>query len=315
MYAAVVEHYGTPVHREFDEPIAGSEQVVVEVGAAGVNPVDLAKAAGTFYSGRASLPFVAGGEGVGKLADGRRVYFNEPILPFGTMAQRALVDPVGTYDVPDALTDDAVAVALGIAGFAAWLPLTYRAKLQPGETVLVLGATGVLGSIAVQGAKLLGAGRVVAAGRGEEALARAAELGADTTVRLDGAGGEGLTAAFREAAGGDVDVIIDPLWGEPAAAAIAALALHGRLVQVGQSAGPTATLPSSRIRGRVASIIGHTNFETPHEVKQEAFRTMAGHAAAGRLRVDVERMPLSDVAEAWERQKAGTGGRKLVLIP
>jgi NADPH:quinone reductase-like Zn-dependent oxidoreductase len=314
MYAAVVEQYGTPRYRTFEEPVAGEGQVVVEVAAAGVNPVDLAKAAGTFYSGRAPLPFVAGGEGVGTLPDGRRVYFDQPIHPFGSMAQRALVDPASLIDVPDALADDGLAVALGIAGLAGWLPLAWRAQLQPGETVLVLGATGVVGSIAVQAAKLLGAGRVLAAGRDEQGLARAATLGADATVRLDRTGEE-LSAAFREAAGGDVDVVVDPLWGEPAVAALAALGRGGRLIQLGQSAGATAEVPSPAVRGKLAEIRGHTSSLASREVRVDAYRTMAEHVAAGRLHVEVERMPLSNVAEAWERMRAGAHGRKLVLIP
>lgn len=315
MHAAVVEQYGTPRFASFEEPVAGDGQVVAEVGAAGLNPVDVAKAAGTFYAGRDPLPFVAGGEGVGTLPDGRRVYFDRPLRPFGAMAQRTLIEPRTAIELPDALTDAGVAVALGVAGLAAWLPLAWRAQLQPGETVLVLGATGVLGGIAVQAAKLLGAGRVVAAGRDEGSLARAGALGADATVRLDGTVGEPLTAAFRAAAGGDVDVVIDPLWGEPAAAALGALGVRGRLIQIGQSAGAAAALPSAAIRGRLAEIRGHTNTLAPREVKAAAYRTMAEHAAAGRLTVDVERIPLADVAAAWERQRSGARGTKLVLIP
>ena len=122
-----------------------------------------------------------GREGIGTV-DGRRVYFTAT-NPFGSMAQRALAEEDNLFDVPDGL-DDGVAVALGIAGLAAWLPLAWRAKVQEGEAVLVMGATGVLGSIAVQAAKLLGAGRVVAAGRDAEGLERAARLGADATVDL-----------------------------------------------------------------------------------------------------------------------------------
>ncbi|MBB4664090.1 quinone oxidoreductase family protein [Conexibacter arvalis] len=315
MRAAVVEEYGTPRLRDFPEPVASAGEVVVEVAAAGVNPVDVSKAAGTFYAGRARVPFVAGGEGVGRLADGRRVWFDQPVHPFGSMAERAAVLESGLLPVPDRL-DDGVAVTLGIAGLAAWLPLSWRARVEPGETVLVLGATGVLGRIAVQGAKLLGAGRVVAAGRDAEALARAAELGADATVRFDGeVAGEDLTDAFRAAAGGSVDVVIDPLWGEPAAAALGALGPGGRLIQIGQSAGPLASIPSAAIRGKLAEIRGHTNFLVPPEEKAAAYAALCEHALAGRLTVDVERLPLSEVERAWERQRAGTGGTKLVLVP
>ncbi|MDO8188001.1 zinc-binding dehydrogenase [Conexibacter sp. JD483] len=314
MRAAVVEQYGTPVPTSFQEPVAADGQVVVEVLAAGVNPVDLARAAGTFYSGRQPLPFVAGGEGVGRLPDGSRAYFDRPVAPFGSIAERALVLPRATIALPDAI-DDGVAVALGIAGLAAWLPLWWRADLQPGETVLVLGATGVLGHIAVQAAKLLGAGRVVAAGRDADALARTVPLGADATVLLDQRTGAELTAALKEAAGGSFDVIVDPLWGAPAAAALGAISRGGRLIQIGQSAGATAELPSSAIRGTLGEIRGHTNFLAPEETKIAAYRAMVEHVVAGRLSVDVERLPLEQVATAWERLRAGAHGRKLVLVP
>jgi NADPH2:quinone reductase len=326
MRAAIVTEYGVPRYGSFAAPQAGPGERVVAVRAAGLNPVDVAKAAGTFYAGRQRLPFVAGGEGVGTVeGEGRRVYFDRPVAPFGSMAQRTLVRADGLLDVPDEL-DDGLAVAIGVAGLAAWLPLTWRARLQPGETVLVLGATGIVGQIAVQAAKLLGAGRVVAAGRDAAALARATELGADATVQLDPAAapaaGEApqpsrsdLTAAFREAAGGELHVVIDPLWGEPAAAALAALGVGGRLIQIGQSAGATATVPSSVVRGGLVEIRGHTNTLAPPEVKASAYARLAEHAAAGRIAVDVERVPLADVAGAWERQRAGTHGRKLVLVP
>jgi len=315
MHAAVVEEYGTPRHRTFREPVAGAGEVVVEVAAAGVNPVDVSKAAGTFYAGRARLPFVAGGEGVGRLADGRRVWFDQPVHPFGSMAERAVALEAGLLPVPDGL-DDGVAVALGIAGLAGWLPLSWRAGLAAGETVLVLGATGVVGRIAVQAAKLLGAGRVVAAGRDADALARAEEAGADATVRFDGeVAGADLTDAFRAAAGGDVDVVVDPLWGEPAAAALGALGSGGRLIQIGQSAGAQAPIASAPIRGKLAEIRGHTNFLAPQEEKAAAYAAMCEHALAGRLAVDVERLPLAAVEAAWERLRAGAGGTKLVLVP
>lgn len=314
MNAAVVEEYGTPRYRAFEEPVAGHGQLVVEVEAAGLNPVDQAKAAGRFYTGRAPLPFVAGSEGVGTVEGGRRVYFDTTVAPSGSMAERTLVNASDAFDVPDGL-DPGLAVAVGIAGLAAWLPLAWRARLQPGETVLVLGATGVVGSIAVQAAKLLGAARVVAAGRSEQALARAAAHGADATVRLGELEGDDLTAAFREAAGGGVDVVIDPLWGAPAIAALGALGDSGRLIQIGQSAGATATVPSAIVRGKLAEIRGHTNFLAPQEVKAEGYRALAEHAAAGRIAVDVERAPLSDVAAVWARQQAGGHGKKLVLVP
>jgi NADPH:quinone reductase-like Zn-dependent oxidoreductase len=314
--AAVLHEYGTPVYGEFPDPVEpGEGQVVVEVAAAGLNPVDVAKAAGTFYAGRPPLPSVAGEEGVGTVAgSGRRVYFDRPIRPYGSMAQRALVDAGALMDVPDAL-DDGLAVALGVAGLAAWLALTWRAELAAGETVLVLGATGVVGQVAVQAARLLGARRVVAAGRDAAGLERARTLGGDATVPLgDDVSSEELTAAFHAAAGGEVDVVIDPLWGVPAVGALGALGVGGRLIQIGQSAGAEATVPSRLVRGRIADIRGHTNFLAPDEVRREAYAAMAQHAAAGRLRVELERIPLAEVERAWERQRGGAHV-KLVLVP
>ena len=315
MRAAVLHEYGTPRHGEFEEPVAGEGEVVVAVAAAGLNPVDVAKAAGTFYAGKPPLPSVAGQEGVGRVAAGagRRVYFDRPVPPFGSMAERALVAADALIDVPDGVPDH-LAAALGVAGLAAWLPLTWRARLEPGERVLVLGASGVVGQIAVQAAKLLGAGRVVAAARDADGLRRARERGADATVLLAGEAAD-LTAAFREAAEGDLDVVIDPIWGAPAVAALGALAVGGRLVQIGQSAGATAEIPSALIRGRNAAILGHTNFLAPAEERRAAYRALAEHAAAGRIVLDVEQIPLRDVERAWARQREGGAHRKLVLVP
>jgi NADPH:quinone reductase-like Zn-dependent oxidoreductase len=316
MHAAVLHAHGsTPVYEAFEEPVAGDGQVVVEVAVAGVNPVDVRKASGTFVFVPPPLPSVVGGEGVGRIAgDGRRVYFDAPVAPFGAFAERVLVGDGDPIELPDAI-DDGVAVALGISGLAAWLPLAWRAQLRPGETVLVLGATGVVGQVAVQAARLLGAGRVVAAGRDPEMLDRARELGADATVDLGATpAGEQLTAAFREAAGGDVDVVHDPLWGAPAAAAVEALGVGGRLVQLGQSAGAEATLSSASIRGRHLSVLGYMNFLVPSDMRRDAYRALVEHAAAGRIAVEVERMALAQVADAWERVQR-SAHRKLVLAP
>jgi NADPH:quinone reductase-like Zn-dependent oxidoreductase len=316
MHAAVLHEYGaTPVYERFEEPVAADGQVVVEVTAAGVNPVDVRKASGTFVSGPPPLPSVVGGEGVGRIAgDGRRVYFGTPVAPFGSYAERVLVGADDPVELPDAI-DDGLAAALGISGLAAWLPLAWRAQLRPGERVLVLGATGVVGQLAVQAAKLLGAGRVVAAGRDAVMLERVRELGADATVELGAfEPGEPLTAAFRAAAGGELDVVHDPLWGAPAAAAVEALGVGGRLVQLGQSAGAEATLVSAPIRGRHLSVLGYMNYLVPPDVRRDAYRTLVEHAVAGRLAVEVERLPLVQIADAWERVQR-SAHRKLVLVP
>lgn len=310
MDAAVLTEPGTPRFAPFADPEPTADGIVVDVRAAGINPVDLAMAAGRFPV-PLTFPCVAGREAVATTPDGRRVYFGATIAPFGSMAERALVDPEALFPVPDGV-DDGTAVALGIAGLAAWLPLTWAAQLQPGETVLVLGATGALGAIALQAARLLGAGRVVAAGRDRHGLARALELGADATVDLAADGDH--TAAFRSAAGGGVDIVIDPLWGPPALAALGAVNPFGRLVQIGNSAAPELVLPGSAFRQTSARIIGYTSRNVPRAEQAAAYAAMAAHAATGALRVDVERLPLSAVADAWARQ-AAFPHHKLALVP
>jgi NADPH2:quinone reductase len=204
-------------------------------------------------------------------------------------------------------------VSLGIAGLAAWLGLEWRGKLRVGETVLVLGASGVVGQIAVQAARLLGAGRVVAAARSEEALQRAQnELGADAVVKLTE--DDDLTERYREAAGGDVNLVVDPIWGPAAVASLEALGEDGRLVQIGNAAAVETTVPARPIRTSIRSIIGHTNFSAPQELKRDAFLTMCRHAAAGELTVPVEEVPLDQIEEAWRRQ-AGGPHHKLVIRP
>jgi NADPH:quinone reductase-like Zn-dependent oxidoreductase len=310
MRAAVLHEYGVPSEGEFQEPSAGPEQAVVDVLAAGLNPVDVAICAGRFYAGKPPLPSVAGREGVG-LLDGARVYFDAPIPPFGSMAERALIDPRSTYPVPDGV-QDGVAVALGISGLAAWLALTWRAQLREGEHVLVLAASGVVGQVAVQAAKLLGAGRVIAAARSPEGLERALSLGADASVRLDGT--PDLPAALAEAAAGRVDVVVDPLFGEPFVAAVNAASFGARIVQLGAGAGADALVPSAAIRGKMLVIMGHTNFAAPPEIKREAYRRLAEAADVGDLKVAVDPIALHQVQEAWQRLASGSH-HKIVLVP
>ena len=206
--------------------------------------------------------------------------------------------------------DPALAVCLGVSGMAAWVGLSWRGRLAEGETVLVLGASGVVGQIAVQAARLLGAGRVVAAARDEAALARAGELGADALVRLVGDDGP----ALKEASDGGFDLVLDPLWGEPAVAAIGALKSFGRIVSLGQSAAPEAVLTSAAVRATPIDLLGYTNYTAGEERKRAAYAAMAEHAAAGRLRVAIERLALDDVPEVWQRQGSSPHA-KLVIVP
>ena len=193
------------------------------------------------------------------------------------------------FDVPDGL-DDARAAALGNTGLGGWLAVAWRSRLEPGETVLVLGATGAVGNVAVQAAKLLGAGRVVAAARPGERLERLRERGADALVEL---GGDDPAGAMRDAAGGGVDVTIDTLWGEPALAAIRVASRGARHVAVGQVAGLDLRLPAPAVRSVSLDLCGFSVAHPPLEVRREGYRRLAGHVERGDIVVDVDRVPLA----------------------
>jgi NADPH2:quinone reductase len=314
MRAAVIERYGEPpVLRDVPEPKADGSSLV-EVSAAPMNPVDISIAGGKFYAGSPPTPYVPGGEGIGRLQQngkaGARVYFRAA-LPNGAMAERAVVSRNQTVPLPDSVPDG-VAAALGTPGMAAYLGLTRRAELKAGETILILGASGVLGMIAVQVARLLGAGRVIAAARDERSLARAKDLGADATVDLKQA--DGLTDRIKEATHGQLNVVIDPVWGAPGVAAMEALSPFGRFVQLGASAGQEAIVKSGVVRGRYLSVLGYNSFVVPWEEQAAAYRTLVDYVIAGQLKVDFEVLPLEAVAEAW-KQQASSPHRKLVLSP
>lgn len=211
MDAAVLHTLGKPPRFEqFPEPTPGEDEAIVHVRAAALKPVDKARADGAHYSSLGELPVVCGIDGVGCLDDGTRVLFVLPRSPYGAMAQRAVVPRSLCLPVPEAVEDDTAAAVFN-PGLSAWASLTWRAQLAPGETVLILGATGVTGQFAAQTAKLLGARRVVAAGRNEQVLRTLHDLGADAIIRLDQSD-QDLTEAFARAAGDTgFDVIIDYL--------------------------------------------------------------------------------------------------------
>ena len=306
MRAAVISKAGAAPELVQDHPEPEGE-LVAEVTAAPLNPVDLSIASGRFYAGPPNTPYVPGVEGVGRIEGGVRVWFETGAgyVGDGSMAERAPVARERMVELPDGVSDG-VAGCLGVAGIAAWVPLANRACVEAGETVLVLGATGVVGQIAVQAAKLLGAAKVIAAGRNAEKLAK---LDVDERVQLPTSADE-----LREAAGGLIDVVIDPLWGEHAPVATEAMNVNGRLVMLGQSAGQQATLDAGVVRGKALKILGHANAATPPEMKQAAFRAMCDHAAAGELTVEHEEVPLDQIADAWERQ-ASSPHVKLILVP
>jgi NADPH2:quinone reductase len=276
---------GVPQVDEIDPPAGDA----IEVVAVPLNPIDIAIGAGRFYGGSPDTPYVIGSEAIGRAADGRLVWWRGP----GTAAERAV--PGETVEVPEGV--DAVDAAMcGIAGVTGWLAVSWRTPVREDDTVLVLGASGTAGGIALQAAKLLGAKRVIGAARQLDAVPDAA----DEKVDVDG--------ELPEAT-----LIVDALWGDPFERALASAAHGARIVHFGQSAGPTATIPSAAVRGKMIDLHGHSLFAIPHEVVARGFRELCEHVAAGRIEASVEAYPLDGIAEAWERQASGSPRGKIVL--
>ena len=318
MRAAVVVELGSPPRvDERPEPARDPGRALVRVAAASLNPIEIRVASGRFAR-EAKPPYVPGLEGTGLVVEadgfeqGVRVRFEAAALPGfgedGVLAELACVPEDALIELPDQV-DDAPAAAMGTVGITALAALE-RAGLANGERVLVLGATGAVGQMAVQLAKLMGAERVVAAGRDPGRLERSRELGADEIVALSE--DADLQTAFSDAAGGPLDVVIDPLWGPPAMAALAVLATDGRMVNVGESAGTDVSLPLAQIRNKQGAILTLSSGWMALESKQEVYRRVLEHAVAQRIEVDHEVVPLAEVGEAWERQGASPG-RKLVI--
>lgn len=292
---------------------AGAGDVLVDVSAFALNPIDVNVASGRFYGGTPALPYVPGVEAVGRENSGRRVYLNGAgigISRDGVWAERVAVPSAAVHEITADVSDDA-ALAAGVAGLAGWMPVTWRAAVRPDDRVLVLGATGSVGRVAVQAAKLAGASRIVAAGRRRDALEETRGLGADDVLELDG---DDLADRISAAFGGEgPTVVIDPLWGAPLTAALTAAAPGVRVVQVGQSAGAEATLTSNAVRGKQAEIYGYSNYRVPREVFERSYRELLDHAAAGRVKLDaVEIYRFERLQDAWARQIAGPGA-KLVI--
>lgn len=307
-----------PVFEQFPDPIAQEDEVIVRVQAAALKPVDKQVANGSHYASPRFLPVVCGIDGVGLLEDGTRVYFAGSRPPYGAMAQRTVVSRHRCVPFPEEV-DDVTAAAVVNPGVSAWLTLTHRAKLVRGETVLILGATGVTGKLAVQIAKMLGAGRVVAAGRNEQALSTLHEFGADAIIQIDQPG-QDLSKSFAQQAGDlGYGVIVDYVWGRPTEALLdfmtrkefANVKSEARLVQVGESAGQTISLQAAVLRSSALAILGTAGIP-PRDTLIDAFQQVMARAARGELHIDVERVSLEDVENAWQRDSRG---RRFVLIP
>jgi|SRR6266851_3365165 len=323
MPAAVIRtHAASPEYLFLPLPLRTRGQALVRVMAAPISPLDLLCASGKSYFGAPQLPYIPGVQGVGIVmeadgfAPGQRVWFScdAGMKPGdGSMALYCVIDESSALVLPDQIDND-LAAALGLSAIAAWMALTWRGHLQPGEQVLVLGASGAVGQVAVQAARLLGAGRVIAASRDEAARTRALSLGAEAVVDLTGDDVDEISRRIAAACDGPLHLVIDPVWGLPAEAAVRVLGTEGRLINIGSAAGPTVRFESAILRSRLHAILGYTNNALTHEQKAEALTEIITHAAAGRCTVERETVPLARVAEAWERQ-AAFARRKLILVP
>jgi NADPH:quinone reductase-like Zn-dependent oxidoreductase len=319
MKAAIVGGPGqTPVYGDFPEPIPAAGEAKIDVTAAALSPLVKGRAAGSHYSASGSYPHVVGVDGVGRLADGQRVYFVLPRAPYGSMAEQAVVPSAQCVAVPDAV-DDVTAAAIANPGMSSWAAFRERANLVAGETVLVNGATGTAGRLAVQIAKYHGAKKVIATGRNAAALQSLAALGADVTIPL-GDDSAALVAAFEEQFAGGIDVVVDYLWGQSAElilSAGAAAAKGGRpvrFVQVGSSSGSNITLPGAVLRSYPIALMGSGIGSVPPPRIVHAIGELLGAITLGGFEIATKVVPLADVEPAWSTD-TGTPRTVFVIDP
>ena len=317
MKAAIVEQAGRPpVFGDFQAPAAAPGQAVVRVAAAAISHVTKGRASGTHYSAHGGLPMIPGLDGVGLDEQGRRVYFILPEAPFGAMAERSLVDVGRCIAVPDALSD-VDAAAMAIPGMSSWAALVERARLVAGETVLVNGATGASGRLAIQVAKHLGARRVVATGRNAASFDALRALGADATIALTQAP-DALADAFMTEFAQGVDVVLDYVWGASAEALIVAGAKAGReavpirYVQIGALSGADIRLPGAALRSSALQLMGSGIGSVPQARILAAIHGVLQAAPAAGFQVAARALPLAEVEAAWD---AGDSESRIVLVP
>lgn len=320
MRAAVLHTPGSPPsYGEHPSPAPASGSTLLRVTAAPVVPLDLLCASGTSYFGVPATPYVPGGQGVGTVekserhAPGSRVWFHATagMAPGdGSMAELCLVPDADVVPIAEEVPD-AMAAALGLSGVAAWMALSWRARLERGEKVLVLGGGGAVGQAGIGAAHVLGASAVVAVSR-PASLDRASAAGADVVVPL---AADVDTLAESLAEHGPFDVVLDPVFGISASAAARVLAPGGRLVNLGGASGDETTFSSAGLRSRSASVLGYTNNSLSADQRSEAIGSVLTHAAAGRILMQYTEWPLADVEDAWRRKMTDDSDLRYVLLP
>ena len=306
MKAAIVEKIGqTPVYGSFTEPAPSSGEQLITVKAAAISHVVKSRASGTHYSSSNRFPFVVGIDGVGRLDDGSRVYFVMPKAPYGSMAEQVVVPATQCLPLPDGL-DDITAAAIANPGMSSWAAYTERARLKVGETVLVNGATGTAGRLAVQIAKHQGARKVIATSRNADALRSVASLGADVTIPLIESE-EALEESFKEQFAEGVDVVIDYLWGKSAECLLIAGAKAGteavpiRFIQIGSVSGSDITLPSAVLRSSAIKFMGSGIGSIPLDRFINAIGGLLQATKPGGFKIATKPVPLSEIEQAWSK--------------
>ncbi|HCT3706156.1 TPA: zinc-binding alcohol dehydrogenase family protein [Klebsiella aerogenes] len=306
MKAAVVFDLNEgPIWADFTEPQPAAGYTLIDVRAAAISHVVKGRASGRHYSFDGTLPFVVGIDGVGMTSDGQRVYFAFPSAPFGSMAQRAPVALQNCLPLPDAL-DDISAAAMANPGMSAWAALVKRAQFQAGETVLINGATGSAGQLAVQIARYLGAKKIIATRRNTQALAA---LAADECIDLT-ADEQTLNAQFATASAGQIDVVVDYLWGRSAELLLPMLAKYTpgdkpvRYVQVGSLAGADIALNGAVLRAAPLQLMGSGIGSLTMPQLLAATGEMLQAAVPGHFTIATTPLPLRDVAAAWPRDNS-----------
>ncbi len=319
MNAAVVTSFDEPPHyQEFDVPQPTTDdEVLVDVLAVGLHPRTRTGAAGAHYTSTGKLPMIPGVDGVGQRPDGKKIYFVPDDDALGTMADKAVVDVQRSIELPHDVDVAKVAAALNPA-MSAWVALRRRVPIEPGQSVLVFGATGNAGTMAVQVAKRLGAGRVVGAGRDLVRLNALTSVGADEIVRLTG-DAEVTARALGEAAA-EVDIVIDYLWGQPAQQAIMALLAQRsdrsramNWVQIGSMAGPTIELPSVALRSANLRLQGNGQGAVSTKAYLAELPSLVDEIDAGTIAVKTNSQPLADVEKIWAQPDVP--GERTVLVP
>jgi NADPH:quinone reductase-like Zn-dependent oxidoreductase len=322
MKAAVLHKFGeTPKFEDFPDPPIEQGQLLVHVKAVALENIDKALAAGSHFAAKQmlpQLPAIVGLDGIGRLDDGRLVGFGGLKSPYGALAEKTVIQEGYYVPIPDGV-DAVIAAALPASALTALFPLKWGAKLQPGETVLINGATGVTGILAIQIAKYLGAGRIVCTGRHAETLNSLRPLGADAIIDLKLADDQ-LAQSLAEEAKKGFDVILDCLWGHPTDMIIRSLVPHQlgfatrrvRLIQVGEMAGSTISLPADSLRTSGLEIIGASAGLTPEAIA-EGTSMVWELLRDGKLHLDIVEVPLKEIESAWQR--TDLHGKRIVIVP